>query len=307
MTTPRTLYTITNVNVTTPRPFRFAVNMMAPAARAEWIAKCRKAERIGFDVIVVPDHLGMPAPFPALVLAAEATERPRLGTLVINTSFYNPALLARDVAGTDQLTGGRLELGLGAGYVKAEFDDAGLPFGSPGKRIDHLERTVTELRTRLNDPEHQPRPAQKQVPLLLAGRGDRMLRLAARHADIITFSGVEKPAEDGQMAPLATAERVAERVSYARNLLGERAQEVEFNFPLQMVRITNDRRAAVAEWEERAGLSVDQLLEIPGMLVGTSKQIAEQLRHTRETLGVTYLTALEPDMDDFARVIEELR
>jgi probable F420-dependent oxidoreductase len=281
--------------------------MMVPSARNEWIAKCRKAEHLGFDVIVVPDHLGMPAPFPALMLAAEATERPRLGTLVINTSFYNPTLLARDVACTDQLTGGRLELGLGAGYVKAEFDDAGLPFASPGRRIDHLARTVTEIRRRLDDPAHEPRPAQKQVPLLLAGRGDRMLRLAAEHADIITFSGVEKPARDGEMAPLATAERVAERVRYARGLLGERTQEVEFNFPIQMVRITNDRRAAVAEWEERAGLTVDQLLEIPGMLVGTPGQIAEQLRHTRETLGVTYVTALEPDMDDFAKVIEELR
>jgi probable F420-dependent oxidoreductase len=295
------------MNLPPPRPFRFAVNMMAPASRSEWVAKCRKAESLGFDVIVVPDHLGMPAPFPALVLAAEATERPRLGTLVVNTSFYNPALLARDVAGTDQLTDGRLELGLGAGYVKAEFDDAGLTFASPGKRIDHLEHTVNEIRQRLGDPEHEPRPAQKPVPLLLAGRGDRMLRLAAKHADIITFSGVEKPAKDGEMAPLATADRVAERVEYARSLLGERAREVELNFPLQMVRVTNDRRAAVAEWEERAGLTVDQLLEIPGMLVGTPRQIADQLRRTRENLGVSYVTALEPDMDDFARVIEELR
>ncbi|OLF12752.1 F420-dependent oxidoreductase [Actinophytocola xinjiangensis] len=289
------------------RPFRFAVNLMAPASRDEWVAKCRKAEALGFDVIVVPDHLGMPAPFPALVAAAEATERPRLGTLVINTSFYNPALLARDIAGTDQLTDGRLELGLGAGYVKAEFDEAGLPFASPGKRIDHLERTVTEVRRLLADPAHEPRPAQKPIPLLLAGRGDRMLRLAARHADIITFSGVEKPARDGELAPLATAARVAERIRYAQGLLGERAREVELNFPLQMVRVTNDRRAAVAEWVDRGGLSVEELLEIPGMLVGTVAQIADQLRHTRETLGVNYVTALEPDMEDFAKVIAELR
>jgi probable F420-dependent oxidoreductase len=295
------------MNLPPPRPFRFAVNMMAPDSRSEWVAKCRKAESLGFDVIVVPDHLGMPAPFPALVLAAEATERPRLGTLVINTSFYNPALLARAVAGTDQLTDGRLEIGLGAGYVKAEFDDAGLPFASPGKRIDHLERTVTEVRRRLEDPDHQPRPAQKPVPLLLAGRGDRMLKLAAKHADIITFSGVEKPAKDGEMAPLATVERVAERVGYARTLLGERAKEVEFNFPLQMVKITGDRRGAVEPWVERGGLPVEELLRIPGMLVGSPREIADQLRHTRDTLGVSYVTALEPDIDDFAKVIEELR
>src|SRR6476620_45517 len=92
------------------RPFRFGVNLLAPAPLDEWRAKCRRAEELGYDVILVPDHLGMPAPFPALVAAAEATERPRLGTFVLNAGFWNPTLLAREVATTDTLTGGRLEL-----------------------------------------------------------------------------------------------------------------------------------------------------------------------------------------------------
>ncbi|NUP22148.1 MAG: LLM class flavin-dependent oxidoreductase, partial [Streptomyces sp.] len=81
-----------------PRPFRFGVNLMTAAPADEWRAKCRRAEELGYDVILVPDHLGMPAPFPALVAAAEATERPRLGTFVLNAGFWNPALLAREVA-----------------------------------------------------------------------------------------------------------------------------------------------------------------------------------------------------------------
>ncbi len=87
----------------------------------------------------------MGAPFPAVVAAAEATERPRVGTFVLNAGFWNPALLAREVATVDALTGGRLELGLGTGYVKAEHDAAGLPWGAPGERVDHLRRTVEEL------------------------------------------------------------------------------------------------------------------------------------------------------------------
>lgn len=140
-----------------PRPFRFGVNLMTSAPAEEWRAKCRRAEELGYDVILVPDHLGMPAPFPALVAAAEATERPRLGTFVLNAGLWNPALLAREVATTDALTGGRLELGLGAGYVQAEHDSAGLPFGTPGERVDHLRRTVEELDRLLGSESYEPR------------------------------------------------------------------------------------------------------------------------------------------------------
>lgn len=114
-----------------PRPFRFAVNMLTFDSGQDFRARCRLAEQRGYDTILVPDHLGMPAPFSALVAAAQVTERPRLGTFVLNAGFWNPALLAREAATCDQLTGGRLELGLGAGYVKAEHDAAGLPFASP--------------------------------------------------------------------------------------------------------------------------------------------------------------------------------
>ncbi len=138
------------------RPFRFGVNLTVPAPAEEWRAKCRRAEELGYDVILVPDHLGMTAPFPALVAAAEATERPRLGTFVLNAGFWNPALLAREVATTDALTGGRLELGLGTGYVRAEHDAAGLPFGAPGERVDRLRRTVEELGRLLDSPTTCP-------------------------------------------------------------------------------------------------------------------------------------------------------
>lgn len=113
------------------RPFRFAVNMLTPTDGPEWRRKCRRAEELGYDVIQVPDHLGMMAPFPALMAAAEVTERPRLGTFVLNAAFWNPALLAREIATSDALTGGRLEIGIGAGYVKEEHDRAGLEFRTP--------------------------------------------------------------------------------------------------------------------------------------------------------------------------------
>src|SRR3954464_10484357 len=184
--------------MTGEKPFRFGVNMVVPDSRAAWVEKCRKVEDLGFDVLSAADHLGMAPPFPALVLAGEGTERVKLNTFVLNAPFYNPVLLARDVTGTDQFTDGRLELGLGAGYVKEEFEAAGLPFPSARERVDHLERTITELK-RLDahpertitepkrlyaDPEHKPAPVRPEgPPLLLGGRGDRVLGLAAEHAD----------------------------------------------------------------------------------------------------------------------------
>lgn len=287
------------------RPFRFGVNMIAPGSRAEWVAKCRRAESLGYDVVAAADHLGMAPVFPALVLAAEATERVRLSSFVLNTGFRNPTLLAREVAGADQFTGGRLELGLGAGYVKDEFDAAGIPWQGAGKRVDHLERTLAELRRRFADPEHLPSPAQRSgPPILLAGRGDRMLRLAAEHADIVGFNGAA-PGGDGAFPALADAAGVAERVAFARAQLGGR--DAELNILVLGVRVTGDRRAAAAELASQVDLSAEQVLEAPSMLLGTHAQIAEQLVQRRQAFGFSYVTVLEEVLDDFAPVIELLR
>ncbi|MGQ4382467.1 LLM class F420-dependent oxidoreductase [Streptomyces sp. SAS_270] len=293
-----------------PRPFRFGVNLLSSAPAEEWRAKCRRAEALGYDVILVPDHLGMPAPFPALVAAAEATERPRVGTFVLNTGFWNPALLAREVATTDALTGGRLELGLGTGYVQAEHDTAGLPFGTPGERVDHLLRTVEELDRLLGSPEHQPRPVQKpRVPLLIGGNGERMLKLTAEHADIAAFAGARSVAGSttGALAPL-TAEELDERVAAYRRFATGRAEPAELNLLLQLVAVTEDRSAAVQDLLSRVPqLTEEQVLDLPIVLVGTVEEITAQLRARRERYGFSYLTVLEPHMEAFGAVVEALR
>lgn len=288
------------------KPFRFGVNLAVPAGRREWVDKSRKAEELGYDVVCVPDHLGAPAPFPALVLAAEATSSVRLCPFVLNTSFYNPALLARDVAGTDQYVEGRLELGLGTGYVKAEFEAAGLPFPGAGARIDHLEHTVRRLRVLFA--EEEPRPAQHPgPPLLMAGHRDRMLRLAAREADIVGFSGATFD-RAGTSASVATAEQLGERVDFVRGEAGERADRIELNLLIQKVVLTGDRESALQSLRPYASeLTDEQFSDVPILLVGTARQVADQLRAQRERFGFSYLTVLEPDLETFAEVIELLR
>ncbi|MFE5818986.1 LLM class F420-dependent oxidoreductase [Streptomyces sp. NPDC056479] len=293
-----------------PCPFRFGVNLLTSAPADDWRAKCLRAEELGYDVILVPDHLGMPAPFPALVAAAEATERPRLGTFVLNAGLWNPALLAREVATTDALTGGRLELGLGAGYVQAEHDSAGLPFGTPGERVDHLRHTVEELGRLLGSESYQPQPVQKpRVPLLVGGNGDRVLRLTAEHADIAAFGGAYPDPESstGRLIPV-TAERLDERVARYREFAAGRAEPAELNLLLQMVTVTDDREAVVQPLLDRVPeLTREQALALPILLIGTLEQITAQVLAQRERYGFSYLTVLEPYMEAFAPVIEELR
>ncbi|QEU96461.1 LLM class F420-dependent oxidoreductase [Streptomyces kanamyceticus] len=291
------------------RPFRFGVNMVSLSTGDDWREKCRTAERLGYDVILVPDHLGAPSPFPALVAAAEATERPRVGTFVLNAGFWNPALLAREVATTDALTGGRLELGLGTGYVKPEHDAAGLPWGTPGERVDHLRRAIEELDKLLGADEHQPQPLQKpRPPLLIGGNGDRMLQLTSQHADIAAFTGAKAaPGDSSGTLRHLTAEELDERIAAYHRFAADRAAPAELNLLIQMVEVTDDRRAAVrpvVEYIPR--LTEDTALELPIVLIGTVRQIADQLRAQRERYGFSYITVLEPYFEAFGPVIEEL-
>ncbi|MEV5874808.1 LLM class F420-dependent oxidoreductase [Streptomyces sp. NPDC052101] len=302
-----------------PRPFRFGVNLLTPAPAAEWRAKCRRAEELGYDVILVPDHLGMVAPFPALVAAAEATERPRLGTFVLNAGFWNPALLAREVATTDALTGGRLELGLGTGYVPTEHETAGLPYGSPRERVDHLARMVGELDRLLGSAELPssrlrptggtpvPCPVQSRVPLLIGANGDRMLRLAAEHADIAAFTGARPGSTPGVLEPLSAGE-LDERVARYRDLAAGRAEPAELNLLLQLVAVTDDPEPVLKPLLERQPqLTMDDVLALPIVLAGPLEDVVARVRAQRERYGFSYLTVLEPHMEAFAPVMERLR
>lgn len=277
--------------------FRFGVNMLASGSRAQWRDNCRRAEDLGFDVVAAPDHLGLPAPFPSLLMAAEVTERVRLTTFVVNTAFYNPTLLAREVDTTDLLLDGRLELGLGTGYARAEFDAAGLPFPGPGARLDHLERCLAVLRQHYGD---RPLP-----PLFLGGQRDRMLRIAAREADVVGFTGAHFN-RDGDGATLAGPSELDERVAFVRAEAGER--EPELNLLIQHVEVTDDRNAALERLRRYdTAKSAAELGHVPVLLIGTAAQIADRLRAHRERFGFTYITVMEKDMIAFATVIEQLR
>ncbi|MDR8415101.1 TIGR03621 family F420-dependent LLM class oxidoreductase [Nonomuraea sp. 3-1Str] len=277
---------------------RFGVVLISEGGtRARWTATCRRAEALGYDVIAVPDHLNLMAPFPTALLAAEVTERPVIGTYVLNASFHRPALLAREAATVDLLIDGRLELGLGTGYVREEFEAAGLPFGA-GHRVRALERLVGELDGLLGG---------RTPPLMIGGHGDRVLRLAARRAEIVSFTGAPFRPEYGRTA-LVDAAELTRRVVFAREAAGPRAADLELNVLSKATVLTRDRRAGVESLRRYApDLTTEQLLEVPTLFAGTPEDIAEQVRRHEKTFGFTYVTVMEPAMDDFGKVIELLR
>jgi probable F420-dependent oxidoreductase len=279
------------------RDFRFGVNLLARGTAEDFLDQVRHAERCGVDVVLLPDHLELGAPFPMLVAAAAAAPSVRIGNFVLNAGFYRPALLARDIAGIDQLSGGRFEIGLGAGYVEWEFEAAGIPFGTAGERVRHLRDMVIALRELLVDSDHVPPPVQTPPPIMIAGTGDKVLRLAAEHADIVA------------LAALADDDALAERVEYVRTHAGSRFEHLEIN--LIIFDLAIDREPDLETLRgHRPDATDTELLRLPNALYGSHDEVVARIRELRDRFGVTYLTPIEPsaaDLDAYGRVIAELK
>ena len=309
--------------------FRFSSNIFGLTSRDEFAAMCRRAENYGYDTIFAADHLGNPAPFQVVVAAAAATERLRAGILVLNVPFWNPALLAREIATADILTGGRLEVGLGSGHMKWEFDEAGISWEPYDARADRLSATISELsrlfagdgyeqqaelRQRLGSPPLLP--IQRHgfgghgPPLLVGGSGERVLRIAAETADIVGIGGLfQVKGQPPGVFRLCTAAEADDRVRLARDCAGERADKIEWHALAQAVVVTSDRRKAAAGLAEqyRGPVTAEEILENPFLFVGTIDEMAEQIVRNRDRYGFTYYTVHEPYLDTFAPVIGRIR
>jgi probable F420-dependent oxidoreductase len=306
------------------RDFRFSFNIFTIGSRESFVRSCRVAERHGYDVAFAADHLGAPAPFTALATAAEATKRLRVGTLVLNVAFWNPHLLAREVATIDRLTEGRFELGLGAGHVRAEFDAAGVPWQSLPDRVRRVEEVIGKVRdvfggaeyTALGRLPEPPEPLQRSgaalggPPLLVGGASRQVLALAARQADTVSVIGVSRDHSDPRGGfLLAPPEQTERQVTWARQAAGPRTDRIEWHTMVQYIAVTDNRRAAAEELIRRMmpTATVEQVLNSPFILIGTVTDLVEQLRATRERYGFSHFTVHRPFLGAFAPVVERLR
>ncbi len=287
---------------------QFGVNFRAAASAVEFEQLVRRAEELGFDVFAAPDHLGAAGPFTTLAAAAAISRTLRLRTYVLNAGFWNPALLAREVATLDLLSGGRAELGLGAGHMKSEHDDAGLPWLPLQHRIELLEATATDVRRRLADPHYEPAPVQHPVPLMVAAMSGAGLAVAARHADVVGFAGLRQVrGQPPGTFTLVSAAETADRVAEVRQLAGGRAYRSDVL--LQQVVIGQSPAKSAAEMAAAvAWLTADEILASPFVLYAAdAAAAASELARRREMYGFDSVTTHQPSMEALGEVIAAYR
>jgi probable F420-dependent oxidoreductase len=312
------------------RPFRFGViNEHAHTAEA-WVAQARRAEALGYATFLIRDHFAPDffgdqlAPFTALMAAASATTTLRVGTMVIDNDYRHPVVLAKEAATLDVLSRGRLELGLGAGWLRAEYERAGLAFDPPGVRIDRLEESLGVLKAlfagqpvtfagkhyTIDGLSGFPLPAQRPHPPILIGAGSpRMLRLAGREASIVGILG--NSTRSGTLVDDARerlAASVEAKIASVREGAGPRFGEIELSTIVNVVPTDDRRREAERLIAARgwADITVDDVLDMPTFAIGTVDEIVSALEARRERLGVTYHVVSDAALETFAPVVARL-
>ncbi len=306
------------------RPFRFGVQVSAATNRSAWVELARRVEAHGYSSLTMPDHFGdQLAPIPALMAAADATTSLRVGALVLDNDYRHPVVLGKELATIDVLSDGRLEIGLGAGWMKADYDSAGLSYHSAGVRLDRFEEALAVLKGMFSEGqvefsgrhyqvtalEGRPLPVQRPwPPFLIGGGGRRVLGIAAREADIVGINGTLRAGEVGAEALASmTASAVDQKINWVREAAGDRFNDLELNVRAFFVAVTNDRNRTAEDMGALVGFNAGDVLDTPFALVGTAAQIADDLRERRERWGFSYVIVGPEEADAFAPVVAELQ
>jgi probable F420-dependent oxidoreductase len=286
------------------------------------MAFARQVEALGYHTLVMPDHFGARfALAPALVLAAEATSRLRVGSLVYDNDFRHPALLAQEVASIDLLTDGRFEFGLGAGWLKSEYDAAGMPFDEGKTRVERMAEALHIVKAlfaatpvtyegrhyRLTGLTGSAKPKQEpHPPVLIGGGGRQLLTLAAKEADIISIMPRSRRDGSGLEDADARPDAFTRKVAWIRDAAGDRFSAIELNTLVQTVVVTDHPGAAAAPLAKEYEMDTGQVFETPLVLIGSVDQIAETLEQRRERFGISYITVFEKDLENLGKVINRL-
>ena len=307
------------------RPFRFGVQVSRTATGREWSDLARKVEATGFDVFTMPDHFtDQLAPVPAMAAAAAVTTDLRFCALVYDNDYKHPLILAKEMATMDVLSEGRVEIGLGAGWMISDYEQAGIPYDSPKVRIDRFMEGLSVIKGCMSDGafsftgDHYtitnynglPKPVQTLPPVLIGGGGKRVLSYAAREADIIGINGTLTAGVVGPEAlSTMTAGAVDEKVAIVADAAAKagRSDDIEMNIRTFFVKVTDDRAAAVEGISKMFGVDQTMIDESPFALIGSADHVTEQLLARREKWGFSYTIVGAENVDEFAPVVARLR
>jgi probable F420-dependent oxidoreductase len=305
------------------RPFRFSVQASSASADTDWRELARKLEDLGYATLTAADHFDRQfAPVPALMAAADATTTLRIGSLVFCNDYRHPVLAAKEAATLDVLSGGRFELGMGAGWMTADYEAAGIPLDRPSVRIARLAESLEIVTGLLGGEtvnftgEHYsitnlvgtPSPAQSpRPPLLVAGGGRKVLTLAGATADIVGLNpGLAAGVIDGRAGPTATAAATDDKLSWIRAAAGDRFDELEIQTRIHVAMIHHDRPALAESLAPVLGISPAEAMESPHALAGSVDECVESLLAWRERWGISYIGLSLDAAEQMAPVVAKL-
>ena len=305
------------------KKFRFAIQTSNAQSGDAWREKARKIEDLGFSTLFIPDHFtDQLGPIVALTSAAEATTSLRVGALVFDNDYRHPLVFAKELATLDVMSNGRLELGIGAGWMETDYAASGIPYDAPGVRISRLTEALTVMKGIFGEEKVDfagkhytivnynglPKPVQKpHPPILLGGGGKRVLSLAAREANIVGVNfNLAQGAVNREVMATGDATATEEKMRWIREAAGARFDELELNVTV-FVSIVNDDRAAMAERISGGfGMPASDVLASPHALIGTVDQIVETLQERREKYGFSYIAFSGDVFDQMAPVVKKL-
>ena len=309
------------------RPFTFLAEASELADARRLGEQARRFEGVGVTTFVIPDHLvAIPSPIPWLTTAAAATERLRVAPFVLNNDLRHPAVLAKDLATLDVLSGGRLDVAIGAGWNEPEYDAVGLGFDPVGVRVSRLTESVAVLKGcfaegpfsfagehyTITDYDAYPKPVQRpHPPLFIGGGGRRILTLAGREADIVGLAPRTLAEQRGDPRSLTWA-ATEEKIGWVREAAGGRFGDLVFNvYPSQWpITVTDDlhgtARRVIDQMRSRTGveLTEDEVIAAPHIFIGSIDRFVEKFTELRERLGIS--SFMVGSLDELEPVVERL-
>lgn len=304
-------------------PFRFGAEMQNPLGERSWTDSVRELEALGYATLFAPDHFDEGyGPITALASAAAVTTTLGVGTLVFDTDFRHPAVLARELASIDLLSGGRLEVGLGAGWKRLDYERSGIPMDPPKVRVDRMIEHTHVLKAlfggapvtyagehyQITDLDGTPKPHRPGgPPILIGGGGRRVLRFAAGIADIV---GVNASVHSGEVDTAAAQDAlpssIDEKVSWVRDAAGDRLDDVEINAWLSVAEVTDDSRKLAEVLSGVFETAPENVLSSPLTLIGSESEIVDRLQERRERWGYSYTVIPGDRIRDFAPIVARL-